>query len=71
MGFDRIVKMISYEDCNKKKDKYLYLKRLQSYYSGCVDDVLFEENGVKVIIYAPSSWRYVLLTKFLLPYRYI
>ena len=49
---------------------FVDLNRLASLYSGHVQNIILDDESAKVIIAAPSTWRFILINQVVLPYRF-
>jgi hypothetical protein len=46
------------------------LNNLAKLYSGNVQNIILDDKTAKVVIAAPSTWRFNLINQLLLPYRF-
>jgi len=66
MEFVRIEHSIPIEEYNETR-----VDRIVNMYSGQLADTIFDDDTVTLVIFAPSTWRTIMMNKVLLPYRYM
>ena len=66
MEFVRIEHSIPIKEYNEA-----HVNRIVNMYSGQLVDTIFDDDTVTLVIFAPSTWRTIMMNNVLLPYRYI
>lgn len=66
MEFVRIEHSIPIKEYNEA-----HVNRIVNMYSGQLADTIFDDDTVTLVIFAPLTWKTIMLNNVLLPYRYI